>query len=76
MASARALAWLDRVTWSLDYGGLLTLVLGIATGGSHRIAGWSLGMLGGSAAAAGVVLIWVRSRLHDPSNPTPPRRHE
>lgn len=76
MASPRALAWLDRVTWILVYGGLLTLVLGIATGGSRRIAGWSLGMLGGAAAAAGLVLIWVRSRLHDPSDTTSPRRHE
>ncbi len=76
MASARTLAWLDRAVWTLVYGGLLTLVLGIATGGSHRIAGWSLGTVGGIAAVAGVLLIWVRARLHDPSDTPSPRRHE
>lgn len=61
----RALAWFDRLVWALIYGGLLTLVLGIASGGEHRIAGWSLGVVGGVAAAAGFILIWVRSRLRE-----------
>lgn len=63
MASARALAWLERLIWLLIYGGLFGVVLGIATGGAHLVAGWSLGVLGGIAVAAGIVLIWVRSRL-------------
>jgi hypothetical protein len=61
----RALAWFDRLVWTLIYGGLLTLVLGIASGDEHRIAGWSLGVVGGVAAAAGFILIWVRSRLRE-----------
>lgn len=58
-----ALAWFDRLTWILIYGGLFGIVLGVATHGAHLIAGWSLGVVGGAAFAAGVVLIWVRSRL-------------
>ncbi|TFZ00915.1 hypothetical protein EZ313_21015 [Ramlibacter henchirensis] len=68
MASARALAWVERLVWLLIYGGLFAVILGLATGGAHLIAGWSLGVLGGIAVAAGVVLIWVRSRLRE----TPP----
>ena len=63
MASARALAWLDGVAWMLIYGGCIGLILGVATGEAHLVAGWSLGVLGGVAVAAGVVLILVRSRL-------------
>ncbi len=63
MPTARTLAWLDAAVWVLIYGGCITLILGVATGDAHRVAGWSLGVLGGIAIAAGVVLIAVRSRL-------------
>lgn len=66
--TANALAWLERLIWILIYGGLFGVVLGIATHGAHLVAGWSLGVLGGIAVAAGVVLIWVRSRIRE----TPP----
>jgi hypothetical protein len=65
MASARTLAWIDALIWFLIYGGLFAVVLGIATHGVHTIAGWSLGVLGGIATAAGVLLIGVRSRLRE-----------
>jgi hypothetical protein len=65
MATQRALVWLDRAVWTLIYGGLLGLVLGIATGDEHRVAGWSLGVLGGIATVVGVVLIGVRSRQRE-----------
>ena len=68
MASARALAWIERLVWLLIYGGVIAITLGVATGGRHLVAGWSLGVLGGIAVAAGVVLVWVRSRLRE----TPP----
>ncbi|CAA9397177.1 MAG: hypothetical protein AVDCRST_MAG51-678 [uncultured Ramlibacter sp.] len=68
MATARQLAWLERAVWTLIYGGLFGVVLGIATGGAHLVAGWSLGVLGAIATVVGIVLIWVRSRLHE----TPP----
>ena len=62
-ASARTLAVLDALAWTLVYGGLLLFVLGIATGEVNLIAGWSFGVVGGVAAAVGVVLILVRARL-------------
>jgi len=65
MAAPGTLLWLDRLAWILVYGGLLTLVLGIATHNEHLVAGWSLGVIGSVLAAAGVVLIVVRSRLRE-----------
>lgn len=63
MASARTLAWLDRLIWSLIYGGLFAVVLGMASLSRHAAAAWSLIVAGGCAVVAGGVLIWVRSRL-------------
>ena len=63
MASARTLARLDKLIWTLIFGGLLVLVLGIASHDEARMAGWSLSVLGGIVAAVGFVLIYVRSRL-------------
>ena len=80
MASARTLAWVESLAWLLIYGGFVAVILGIATGGAHLVAGWSLGVLGGVAMAAGVVLIWVRSRLRETpaggaqSSNDPPRK--
>ena len=75
MASARTLARLDALTWTLIFAGLLVLVLGIATHDEARIAGWSLSVLGGLAAAAGVVLIVIRSRLpEDAASRTAPEK--
>jgi hypothetical protein len=68
MASARTLARIDALAWVLIYGGLLTLVLGVASHDETAIGGWSLSVLGTMAALAGVVLIAVRSRLGE----TPP----
>ena len=65
MPTARALKRLDNLVWALIFGGLFTLVLGIASHDETRIGGWSLSVLGSLAAAAGVVLIYVRSRLRE-----------
>ena len=65
MASRQAIKRLDALIWALIFGGLLTLSLGLATHSSHVIAGWSLTAVGAIAAAAGVVLIWVRSRMSE-----------
>lgn len=64
MPSARPLQRLHALIWTLIYGGLLTLILGIATDRAGDGAlGWSL-MVGGSVAAGvGVVLMAVRARL-------------
>ena len=63
MATSRNLQRLHKLIWMLIYGGLLTLVLGLATGRSDAAVGWSLVLGGGLAAAVGVVLIAVRARL-------------
>lgn len=63
MAAPHTLQRLHKLIWVLIYGGLLTLVLGLATEGSDAALGWSLALGGGLAAAVGVVLIAVRARL-------------
>ncbi|MBW8466526.1 hypothetical protein [Acidovorax sp.] len=63
MAAPHTLQRLHKLIWVLIYGGLLTLVLGLATGRSDAALGWSLALGGGLAAAVGVVLIAVRARL-------------
>ncbi len=65
MATPRTLARLDALIWTLIFGGLVSLVLGIAPHGEAVVAGWSLPVLGAIAAAAGVVLIVVRSRMRE-----------
>lgn len=65
MASPAALAWVERLAWIGIYGGLFAIILGIVSGEVHVIAGWSLGVLGGVALVAGIVLIYVRSRMHE-----------
>ena len=71
MATPRALARLDTLIWTLIFGGLFTLVLGIASHDETAIGGWSLSVLGTIATAAGVVLIYVRSRLDETPEPEP-----
>ncbi|WP_298926936.1 hypothetical protein [uncultured Ramlibacter sp.] len=63
MASAKAIARVETLVWVLLFGGLLTLVLGLALLDHQLAVGWVLVVLGGLAAAAGVVLIWVRSTM-------------
>ena len=63
MASDRARAWVERLAWIAIYAGIFAIILGVVSGGVHVIAGWSLGVLGGIALAAGIVLIVVRSRM-------------
>lgn len=63
MASRSTLDRLHRIIWVLIYGGLLTLVLGIATGRTDEDLGWTIALAGAAVAAVGVVLIAVRARL-------------
>ena len=63
MAAPSTLQRLQKLIWVLIYGGLLTLVLGIATARSVSSTGWVLMVGGGVVAAVGVVLIAVRARL-------------
>jgi hypothetical protein len=65
MASARALAWIERLVWILIYTGLFAVVVGVAARGSSPVASWALMIAGGILTAVGIVLIWVRARLTD-----------
>ncbi|MBO9647208.1 MAG: hypothetical protein J7605_01760 [Variovorax sp.] len=63
MTATKPHATLEKWIWILIYGGLLTLILGIATGRENEALGWAMGVPGAVVAAVGVVLIYVRSRL-------------
>lgn len=63
MASPRTLQRLQQLIWVLIYGGLLTLVLGVATARTDEPLGTALAVAGGVVAAVGIALIAVRARL-------------
>ncbi len=63
MASARAIAWVERLIWILVYAGLFSFVLGLATLNAHEPAAWTLIVIGALLVPAGVALIWVRARM-------------
>lgn len=55
---------LESLAWVLIYSGLLLACLGLflqREGGN--VLGWTLTVVGALDAAAGVVLVWWRSRL-------------
>ena len=64
MPSAKAIAWIERLTWIFIYTGLFAVVLGLVTLSQSAAAAWSLITVGAMLAAGGLVLIWVRSRLN------------
>ncbi len=63
MTAPQTLQRMHQLIWALIYGGLLTLVLGLATARTDEVLGWTLSAVGGVLATVGVVLIGVRSRL-------------
>lgn len=56
---------MERLIWTLIYGGLIAVVLGYFLEKSQEQNGSELLAGGGMAVAAGVILIWVRSRMHE-----------
>lgn len=61
--SAAALTWMERAVWILIFLGLLAFTLGLfLVRGQSELLGYFLIGKGGIAVAAGVVLIWFRSR--------------
>ena len=63
MPVTRLKARLDVLIWVLIFGGMFAIVLGIASRPAAAATGWIMIVVGVSACAVGVVLIWVRSRL-------------
>jgi len=63
MNNTNSIATVERWIWILLYGGLLTLCFGLAVEDRDAALGWSLVTGGGVVAAAGILLIYVRSRM-------------
>ena len=55
------MARLHKIIWSLIFGGLLTVILGIFVGETDDAVGWTMVAVGGVLTAVGAVLIYVRS---------------
>ena len=53
----------EALVWVLIYGGLLLLSLGLFVAREQPLLGWLLVLAGGAIAVAGVVLIYLRSRM-------------
>ena len=65
MTASKSNATLEKWIWILIYGGLFMIIIGVATGRSEEVLGWSLAVPGGVLTGVGVVLIYVRSRSKD-----------
>lgn len=60
---SKAMARFHSLIWILIYGGLLTLVFGLFVEGIDSATGELMVLGGGIAAALGVVLIYLRSKI-------------
>ena len=58
-----SVARLHNIIWTLIFGGLLTLVLGLFVEKTDDTVGWLMVVAGAVASAVGCVLIYVRSRI-------------
>lgn len=58
-----SVARLHNLIWTLIFGGLLAVVLGIFVGKIDDTFGWIMVVAGAAMAAIGCVLIYVRSRI-------------
>lgn len=56
---------IHKLTWPLIFGGALVLMLGVSTLSSDASIGWPIVFIGGASIAAGVLLIYLRSRISD-----------
>ncbi len=64
------MARLHKIIWTLIFGGLLTLVLGVFVGKTDDVIGWIMMGAGCLMTVIGAVLIYVRSTLSsEPSKP-------
>ena len=59
----------DTLIWVLFYGGLLTVGLGMSVLRSDDGLGYGLIVAGVVMAVAGFALLYVRSRMNEPSQP-------
>jgi len=57
---------LETWIWTLIYGGLIVVALGIAVQQRDAALGWTMVTGGGIVAGVGAMLIYVRSRMDQP----------
>ena len=57
------MARLHKIIWTLIFGGLITIILGIFVERAGDSIGWMMVAAGGVLTAIGVVLIYVRSTM-------------
>ena len=62
-ASSQMIARLHAFIWILIYGGLFTLVIGLAVVRSDDGLGWWITGVGVALAVSGAVLVYVRSKI-------------
>jgi len=60
-----SLQMLDKLIWTLIYGGLIGVALGLSIERSDAALGWAFITGGATASVAGAILIYVRSRKKD-----------
>ena len=58
-----AMAKLHKIIWSLIFGGLLLVILGIFAGRTDTSIGWMMVAAGSVLTTVGAVLIYVRSTI-------------
>lgn len=56
---------MERVIWTLIYGGLLAVVLGYFLENTQKVDATAVYAIGILATAMGVVMVYVRSRLRE-----------
>jgi hypothetical protein len=66
MTPSKAIMWVERLSWAFIYGGLFTIVIGMAVISGDPPLGWALIIAGAVFTIAGGVLIWIRSRQGEP----------
>ena len=57
------MARLHKIIWTLIFGGLITIILGIFVQRAGDAMGWMMVVAGGVLTAIGMVLIYVRSTM-------------
>ncbi len=65
----RNLLRVDKLVWTLIFGGLLVLGPGVSLQRAGESWGWLVIVAGALAVVIGVILVWVRSRIPDPPGP-------
>ena len=59
----------DRLIWIAIYGGLFVASVGFALQQGGAGYGWGVVAVGAVATVAGIVMIWIRSRMREPPGP-------